>query len=1151
MRSISKKTLGVALLLAALGTTSSAQAQTTVSVDQAPATVQPGETFEVVWTISTPNPVLLTTVVWGERSRAWTKLGSIRSGASGTFRTMLTAPATPGAMHWAVYVRADPVRGTTAERVIQVTNTPTPTPTAPAAPSNLVADASSQTSVDLQWTDNANSETGFVVQRSTAGAAYQTLAQLGANATTYTDATVVASTNYSYRVNARNNAGASGNSNVASVTTPAPTPVPTAPAAPSALAATVAGANQVDLSWTDNSNNETAFLIGRRTGTTGNYAQIGQVAGNVTTYSDTGVQPGNSYQYSVFATNAVGNSGGTNVATANVPAASGTVTATRTETPALAIPDNDPQGAASRLNVTGAGSIQDLRITVDVGHSWRGDLVLRLTSPAGTAITLFDVNDNDDGDDVQGTFPTTLVPNESLSTFNGEEVNGVWTLQVYDTQGQDTGDIRSWILEADVGTGTAPQFGLTQRVPVTGLTFPITGAAAPTSLQRVRAFPNLSFNSPIQLTNAGDGTDRVFVVEQRGVIRVFANNDAVGSAAVFLDIDNLVRSGGERGLLGLAFDPNFAQNQKFYVYYTDNGGDTVVARYRAVAGTNRADPNSGQVILQVSQPYGNHNGGMIAFGADDMLYIGMGDGGSGGDPQGHGQNRRTLLGSILRINPHNSATYTIPTDNPFVNTGGGVRGEIWAYGIRNPWRFSFDRTSGDLWVGDVGQNAVEEIDIIRRGGNYGWNVREGDRAYNGGAPASNFDEPAYAYDQALGRSVIGGYVYHGSRVPGLQGIYVYGDYTSGRIWSLKYRNGQVEFNREVTSVNQLCAFGEDESGELYAVSHGGNLYKFSPNGGSTTTFPDRLSATGLFQDVATLTTAPGVIEYDVNAALWSDGAKKRRWIALPGNSRITFSATGNWQYPVGTVLVKHFELEMQVGNPASARRLETRVMINEQAGWAGYTYRWNDQQTEALLIGSGQFETYQVQDPNAPGGVRNQQWYFPSRVDCMNCHTQAAGFVLGPRTGQLNGDFAYPRMIDNQLRSWNNIGLFTQNIGAAAQQIAFSDYTDANASLHNRARGYLEANCSMCHQPGGPTPHLIDLRGTTSNADMNAIDVRPNGSTLGIGNAFVIAAGDKARSILWERMGRRNFEGMPTIGSFMVDTYGRDVIGQWIDAGAQ
>jgi glucose/arabinose dehydrogenase/subtilisin-like proprotein convertase family protein len=862
MRSNSKTFFGVAVLLAALGTTSAAQAQTTVSIDQAPATVQPGETFEVVWTINTPNPVLLTTVVWGDRARAWSKIGSIRSGAAGTFRTMLTAPAAPGAMHWVVYVRADPVRGVTSERVIQVTNTPTPTPTAPAAPSNMVADATSQTSVDLQWTDNSNNETGFVVQRSTAGAAFQTIAQLGANTTTYTDGSVVASTTYSYRVNARNNAGASGNSNLASVTTPAVVPVPTRPASASALTATVAGANQVDLSWTDNANNETAFLIGRRTGTSGNYAQIDQVGANVTTYSDTGVQPGTSYQYSVFATNAVGNAGGSNVATANVPAASGTVTATRNENPALAIPDNDAQGATSRLNVTGAGSIQSMQITVDIRHTWRGDLVLQLTSPAGTAITLFDVNDNDDGDNVQGTFPTTLVPNESLSNFNGEEVNGVWSLRVYDTQGQDLGDIRSWTLTAAVGSSTAPQFGLTRRVPVTGLTFPITGAAPPTSLQRVRAFPNLSFNQPVFLTHAGDGTDRVFVVEKRGVIKVFANNDAVTSAATFLDIRGPVSAGGENGLLGLAFDPNFAQNQKFYVNYTSNSG-TVIARYRAVAGTNRADPNSAQVILRITQPYGNHNGGMIAFGPDNMLYIGMGDGGSGGDPQGHAQNRRDLLGAMLRINPNNSTTYTIPSDNPFVNTGGGVRGEIWAYGLRNPWRFSFDRTSGALWAGDVGQNAVEEIDIIERGGNYGWNHREGNRNYNGGGPAG-MKEPTYAYAQTLGRSVIGGYVYHGSRVPGLQGIYVYGDYTSGRIWSLKYRNGQVEFNREVTSVNQLCAFGEDEAGELYAVSHGGNLYKFSPNGGTTTTFPDRLSATGLFQSVASMTAAPGVIEYDVS-----------------------------------------------------------------------------------------------------------------------------------------------------------------------------------------------------------------------------------------------------------------------------------------------
>ncbi|RMG10381.1 MAG: hypothetical protein D6731_17545 [Planctomycetota bacterium] len=737
-----------------------------------------------------------------------------------------------------------------------------------------------------------------------------------------------------------------------------------------------------------------------------------------------------------------------------------------------------------------------------------------------------------------------------MSRFNGEEVNGVWELRVIDTQGQDEGTIDSWSLRADVSpSGGGSSFGLVRRVPVRGLRFPVHGAPPPTSLRADNAFPNLSFQRPVFLTHAGDGTDRLFVVEQAGRILVFRNDPGVASAQTFLDIRGRVTSGGERGLLGLAFDPAYAQNGTFYVYYTGSGGRTVVSRFRVSAGDpNRADPGSEQVVLTVGQPYSNHNGGMIAFGPDDMLYVGLGDGGSGGDPQGNGQNKNTLLGAILRLDVRNQATYRVPQDNPFVGRAG--RDEIWAYGLRNPWRFSFDRATGDLWAGDVGQNAVEEVDIITRGGNYGWNIREGDRPYAGGSSAG-LTEPVYAYDQSNGRSVIGGYVYRGSRIPGLQGLYVYGDYTAGAIWSLKYRNGRVEFNRQVASVNSLVAFGEDEAGELYAVSHSGRIYRFAPNSGSTTSFPQTLSATGLFQDTANLVPAPGLIEYDVAAPLWSDNARKRRWIALPGNDKIVFSPQGNWQFPVGTVLVKHFELEMRLGDPTTARRLETRVLIHEASGWAGYTYRWNQAGTDAVLLRNGEFETYTIQDASAPGGQRSQQWYFPSRVDCMNCHTQAAGFVLGPRTGQLNSDFDYPTRTDNQLRSWNHIGLFTTNIGDPSQYPAFADYKDASLPLAHRARAYLAANCSGCHRPGGPTPHQIDLRHSVSRADMNVIGATPGGGDLGVPGAQIVMPGDKTRSVLWLRMGRRDFRGMPTIGSALVDPYGHDLIGQWIDAGAQ
>ena len=394
----------------------------------------------------------------------------------------------------------------------------------------------------------------------------------------------------------------------------------------------------------------------------------------------------------------------------------------------------------------------------------------------------------------------------------------------------------------------------------------------------------------------------------------------------------------------------------------------------------------------------------------------------------------------------------------------------------------------------------------------------------------------------------GVYVYRGNRLPGLRGLYVYGDYTSGCVWTLKWNGSSVDFNRQVSNVSSLCSFGEDEAGELFAVSLSGSIYMFNAPG-APTTFPTRLSQTGLFQNTATMSPAPGLIEYSVNSPLWSDNATKRRWIALPGNDRITYRSSDNWTFPVGTVMVKHFDLEMQVGNPGSARRLETRVLINEQNGWAGYTYKWNNAQTDATLLASGDNDQFTIQDASAPGGTRQQTWQYPSRADCMGCHTDAAGHVLGARAKQLNGDFDYPTMRDNQLRSWDHINLFTTAVSHQAAG-AMVDPHDTSASTSARARSYLSVNCAMCHMPNGPTPVNMDFRFERSRAQMNAIDVRPTTGSLGIADAYRIRSGDKDRSIVWHRMGLRTFQGMPTIGSRMVDAEGRAMIGAWIDAGA-
>lgn len=350
------------------------------------------------------------------------------------------------------------------------------------------------------------------------------------------------------------------------------------------------------------------------------------------------------------------------------------------------------------------------------------------------------------------------------------------------------------------------------------------------------AFEDLSFTRPVDFQAPDDGSDHLFVVEQAGVIRVFENRPDVDEAPVFLDIQDRVNdSGNEEGLLGLAFHPNYASNGEFFLDYTaSNPSRTVVARYRVDPNDPlRAMQDSEEVILEVNQPYGNHNAGQIVFGSDGYLYVTLGDGGSGGDPQGYGQDRTTLLGSILRIDVDNTEAgrnYAIPPDNPFVGNNEGYREEIFAYGLRNPWRISFDPETGRLWAADVGQNAYEEIDVIEAGGNYGWNVMEGFHCFS---PSENCDtagltEPVVEYPHELGRSVTGGFVYRGDNVPELFGKYVYADFVSGRFWTLDYDGSSAE-NAELFETGlRVSSFGVDRADELYVLAFDGNIYWFTP-----------------------------------------------------------------------------------------------------------------------------------------------------------------------------------------------------------------------------------------------------------------------------------------------------------------------------------
>lgn len=335
---------------------------------------------------------------------------------------------------------------------------------------------------------------------------------------------------------------------------------------------------------------------------------------------------------------------------------------------------------------------------------------------------------------------------------------------------------------------------------------------------------------PIGLANAGDGLGRLFIIEQAGVIRVLQDGDLL--PVPFLDISDQVDCCGERGLLGLAFHPEYARNGEFFVHYSDLNGDTVLARFQVdlAERPDQADPDSQVIILRVAQPYGNHNGGTVAFGLDGYLYLGLGDGGSGGDPLGNAQNLDSLLGKLLRLDVDSGDPYAIPPDNPYAQGGGAP--EIWTSGLRNPWRFSFDRLTGDLFIGDVGQSSWEEIDFLPAGGpggaNFGWNYREGAHPFSTSSPPGELllTDPVAEYGRDQGITVIGGVVYRGGQLPEWEGIYLYGDYGSGFIWGL-FQGADGSWRNAVLfeTGSSITSFGQDENGEVYYVDLAGNLFR--------------------------------------------------------------------------------------------------------------------------------------------------------------------------------------------------------------------------------------------------------------------------------------------------------------------------------------
>lgn len=665
-------------------------------------------------------------------------------------------------------------------------------------------------------------------------------------------------------------------------------------------------------------------------------------------------------------------------------------------------------------------------------------------------------------------------------------------------------------------------------------------------------FTSLSFTTPVALLQAPNDSARWFVVQQDGIVQQFSGTDPT-SSSTFIDISAEVRDGGEMGLLGMAFHPDYPTDNRVFLSYTQ--GNPLVSRISAFTSSDGGatlNPASETILLTIDQPAGNHNGGNIAFGPDGYLYIGMGDGGGGGDTfgdRGNGQRLTTMLGKMLRIDVNGAAPYAIPPTNPYGGNalcppGGRASGEcpeIYAYGFRNPWRWSFDRENGDLWVGDVGQGLWEEVDLVTLGGNYGWRCREGAHDYNTGntpgCTAGTLIDPVAEYDHTLGVSITGGYVYRGAQNTSLLGRYLFGDFDSGRIWAwLAESAAQPREPTELVDTElNISAFGQGNDGELYVVDYGGTLQRidFESVAGANPA-PRQLSETGCVSPTDPKQPASGLIPYAINAPFWSDGADKDRWIALPDAQGISVGTDGDWSFPTGTVLMKNFRIGTQL--------VETRLFMRHPDGvWGGFSYEWNAEQTQATLLEGGATRDL--------GGGRS--WIFPSEGQCLDCHTQAAGRALGLETAQLNRPFTYPQTdrSANELTTLNHIGLLTPAIADASAQPSMPDPYGTTGTLTERARAYLHTNCSQCHRPGSVTPTNLDFRYTTSLLATNACNTVPQAGDLGLGSeARVIAAGSSANSLVVNRMDRRDSSAMPPLGSLTPDTAGVSLISQWIDS---
>lgn len=745
--------------------------------------------------------------------------------------------------------------------------------------------------------------------------------------------------------------------------------------------------------------------------------------------------------------------------------------------------------------------------------------------------------------------------------------------------------------------------GIDRRPSATAFasTFPGQLEVKPAGWVTAPAFPALTFDTAVFLAEA-PGTGHLFVAQRDGRIYAFANDPDVRQKRLVLDLSPRTQGDTDSGLLGFAFHPEFgspASPRRGYIYlhYAFRsepipGSDVPVntptlsrlARFTVELDTLVIDPATELVLIDQQDDDLWHQGGAMFFHPlDGFLYIAVGDEGHENCQLGNCQRiDKDLFSGVLRIDvdqrggdishpiPRQPATgrtanYFIPNDNPFVGRP-GVLEEFYALGLRSPHRMTHDIVDGITWIADVGQLASEELDVLRPGANYQWNVLEGSQPSLGvmpREPIGTWTPPLLEIDRRHGRAIIGGYVYRGVRLPYLAGKYVFGDFVDGNLWALTYshdgeRTEPLSLELLVKSpfrgrANGITSFGVDAAGELYLLVLGPqtSIQRLERAGEPHSNAPLRLSETGLFVDTASPDLEPdaSLVPYDVRSPLWSDGARKSRWVSVPDATVVGFADTGSWLFPEGSVFVKHFELVLDEARPDVRRRLETRVLVQGDGdSYYGVTYKWNGAQTDADLVFESITEPIDVK--LADGRRRHIDYFYPAAADCNICHNPSAGGVLGARTSQLNHEFVYPRTgrSSNQVYSWGQAGLLDASLDEpeVRQLPSSSALTDSTASNEARLRSYWAANCSMCHGHVSGLRASWDARFDVALEARGLIDVTAH--SAGAEVAVLVLPGDPERSVLYQRS--RSTDPalrMPPVGRSATDTEYVELLGKWIE----